>query len=495
MTALSGFIRPAPSQPPRSQTLTPLVLVILLSATFMQLLDSTIVNVALPDIRADLHTSGSTIELVMAGYQAAFASVLLVGGRLGDIYGRRRLFLLGMIGFVLASVACGLAVSGGQLVAGRLAQGAFSGLMFPQVLAILKNNTPPAQRAKIFGIYGATVGLSTVLGPVLGGLLIDPLDAGWRSIFWVNLPIGIVALALGWRRLPSTPKKTDRPVDLNSSVLLAAALLVLLFPLTLGHEQGWPVSGFLMMAASAPLLALFAYRQRVLGSTSRHGTRSPAPVAPPQLFISPGFALGAAANAVFFAGIGPFFFVFLLTLQMGLGHSALAAGLTTVPFAAVGAVASKRSAAITQRLGNKVLVLGCGLQAAGHLLLILTLHVTDQPTLWSLAPALAVAGFGMGLFVAPVTEIVLRHVPQDLAGAASGFLATCQQVGGAIGIALLGTVFYYFLGTQQDAAGFEDALTNSLWWEVGVFSIAGLMCAFLPSTGLVPAPPTCEEKK
>ncbi|NNG38496.1 MFS transporter [Flexivirga sp. ID2601S] len=454
------------------------------------MLDSTIVNVAVPDIRADLHTGSSTVELIMAGYQAAFAAVLLVGGRLGDVHGRRRLFLLGMAGFVLASVACGLAGTGSQLVAARFAQGAFSGLMFPQVLAILKVSTPPAQRPKVFGIYGATVGLSTVLGPVLGGVLIDPLDAGWRSVFWVNVPIGLAALAAGRVLLPNTPPQRGRPVDLFSAALLASALLAVLFPLTFGRENGWPISGFVVMAAALVLFGLFVRRQARLDSIARHQQAKPAPVAPLALFAAPGFAVGAAANVVFFAGIGPFFFIFLLTLQLGMGESALTAGLATVPFAALGAVSSKRSALFARRLGSRVLVLGCGLQVAGHLMLMATLQVADQPTPWALAPALAVAGFGMGLFVAPVTEIVLRHVPHELAGAASGLLATCQQVGGAVGLALLGTLYFHLLGARPGPAGFQHTLTDALWWEVAVFVLAAAMCLRLPSPRTAPVQPT-----
>lgn len=475
----AGPSAPGMAPPPASAADLRRVLPILFAATFMQLLDSTIVNVAVPELRTDLAATSGQVQLVVAGYQLAFACVLLVGGRLGDHYGRRRLFLLGMLGFVVASAACALAPTAWGLVVARLLQGACSGLMFPQVLSILQVSVPPQRRPQVFGLYGATVGLSTVLGPVLGGLLLDPLSAGWRSVFWVNVPIGVVALALTLRHVPESRSERSRGFDLLSLPLAAGGLFLLLFPLVIGQDEGWPVWTFVGMAAAVPVLAVFALRQRQLDPRrmGQHAsTAGPCPLVSPALFASPNFGLGLAMNVVFFAGVGPFFFVLIVALQEGLGWSALLAGVTTVPFALAGAVASRRSARLAELLGPRVLVLGCALLVLGHTAAIGTVWLggTDL-TAWAFAPALTVAGLGMGLFVAPVTHVVLAGVNRAEAGAASGVLATSQQVGGAAGVAVLGVLFFHLLGARTGPTAFVSALQNSLWWEVAVFTCAGLL--------------------
>lgn len=469
----------------------PLVLPILLAATFVQLLDSTIVNVAIPAIRADLRATDGQIQLVVAGYQLTFACLLLIGGRLGDRYGRRRLFFIGMIGFVVASAGCALADNGWHLVAARLAQGAASGLMFPQVLAILQVSTPPERRPKALGLYGATVGLSTVLGPVLGGLLLDTVGASWHAVFWVNVPVGLGAVALGMRFVPESRSQLARRIDLLSLPLAVGGLFLLILPLVVGRDEDWPAWSLIALAASVPMFGLFTYRQVAVDHrrVGRHARTTVSALVPPSLFGYRGFGLALVLNLLFFTGIGPFFFVFILSLQAGPHHSALAAGLATVPFAAAGAVTSKLSARISARRGPRVLLYGSLLMLTGHSLLMATLTLTDPDvSLWAFAPALVIAGSGMGLFVAPVTHVVLAGVEASDAGAASGILATVQQAGGAVGVAIVGMIFFNRLGPGRPTAeSFMDALRATLWWEVGVFAgsavLAGLLINQLRGAG------------
>jgi EmrB/QacA subfamily drug resistance transporter len=456
------------------------VLPVLLAATFMQLLDTTIVNVALPDIKAQLGATAGQLQLVVAGYQLAFACLLLVGGRLGDLFGRRRTFLLGMAAFVLASVACALATTGWQLVGTRLVQGAASGLMFPQVLSILQVSVPVERRAKAFGLYGATVGLATVLGPVLGGVLLDPLALGWSSIFWVNVPVGLVALAIGFTHLPESRPPHARRFDVLSVPLVTGGLFLILLPLVIGRDEGWPWWSFAAMALAVPVLAAFAWRQRRLDPERDGADTRPAALASPVLFRSPVFRLGLLLNAVFFAGISPFFFVFILSLQTGLGRAALVAGLTIIPFAIAGTITSSVSGRVAAKLGPWVLVVGCALLLIGHAGIIATLHLAGPDlAVMAFAPALVVAGLGFGLFVAPVSQMVLSGIDGRDAGSASGLLATVQQVGGAAGVAAIGVIFFGLLGDRPDRAHFVDSLEQSLHWELGVFALSTVLAVLL----------------
>jgi MFS family permease len=444
------------------------VLVIVLTATFMQLLDVSIVNVAIPAVRADLAATPGQIQLVVAGYQLAFACSLLVGGRLGDLFGRRRMFMLGMAGFVLASVGCGMAGTGLALVVGRLLQGAFSGLMFPQVLSIVQVTFAPPQRPRAFGIYGATVGLATVLGPLLGGVMLDPLKLTWRWIFWVNVPVGVIALILCAWRIEESRVPEARRVDAAGGLFATVGLFLLVFPLIVGRDQHWPLWSFVAMAAAVPVLILFGVRQHRLERRSKSSTASEYRLArarasfavrqhrprssallPPALFKDRTFTIGLLLNLVFFTGVRPFFFVFILSLQVGFGERAIIAGLTTVPFAVASALGSSRSARLARRLRANVLLIGCVLLVVGQSGVIATLRFAGpavNPI--AFAPALAVAGFGMGLFVAPVTNLILAGVRTHNAGSASGVLATAQQVGGAAGVAVIGVIFFSLLSTN-----------------------------------------------
>jgi EmrB/QacA subfamily drug resistance transporter len=426
-----------------------LVLVIILTAVFMQLLDTTITMVGVPSIQNSLHSSFGEIQLVVAGYMLAFACVLVTGGRLGDTYGRKRMFLCGMLGFTAASAICGAAPSAVTLIVARVVQGMCSGLMFPQVLGIIQVVFSKAQRTRAIGFYGATIGLATILGPVTGGSLIDLNIAGigWRAIFFVNVPIGLAALALGSAMIPESRSGVVRRIDLPGAALLGAGLFLLVLPLVIGRDEGWPAWSLACVAVSPAVLAAFAAYERA------RTRRDAGPLIDTTLFRQRPFSLGLVACLVFFTGVPSFFMVLLLTLQEGLGYSAVKAGAVTLGFAAALALGSARSAAVTKRLGTRVLVVGCALMIVGQLAVIgVMFWVGTGLRGWQLLVPMFVAGAGGGFFIAPVTNVVLAGIRSADAGSASGALATAQQVGAALGIAAVGVIFFGLLGVNAGSS-------------------------------------------
>ncbi|HEU5267260.1 MAG TPA: MFS transporter [Jatrophihabitans sp.] len=443
--SVTSAVREHAPQPTRSRWVA---LVVVLSAVFMQLLDTTIVTVAIPSIQDDLGASFGMVQLVLAGYSLTFACTLITGGRLGDSFGRRRLFMIGMIGFVLASALCGAAPNALTLVIARLLQGMCSGLMFPQVLAIIQALFDDTDRPKALGAYGASIGLATISGPVLGGALIaaDLWGADWRSIFYINLPIGVLALIGAMRVVPETYGGQGRRLDLVGALLVTAGLFLLVLPLVVGRDQGWPAWTFVLLAASGPVLAAFAWYEHRLGV--RPGSD---PLVRTSLFARRSFSLGLAVSLVFFAGIPSFFFIFILTLQAGFGYSAVGAGVVTLGFAIFVAVGSARSSAVVRKIGTRTLSVGTGLLVLGITGVLVTLHAagTDLHG-YQLVPSLAIAGAGAGLFLAPVTGVIIAGLPQREAGSASGVLATAQQVGAALGVAIVGVLFFGLLGSNAE---------------------------------------------
>ncbi len=424
-----------------------IALFVVMTASFMVLLDISIVNVAIPSIQRNLGASFGQIQLVLAGYQLSYAVVLITGGRLGDIYGRKRLFMTGMAGFVLASASCGLARSPDMLVISRVAQGLMAALMYPQVLSVLQVVFPPRERAAAFGTFGAVIGIATITGPLLGGVLIGTQTdtERWRWIFLVNLPIGIAALVAAWFLLRETRAPLARRLDIGGTVIITVALGLLVYPLVQGREQGWPAWAFVMMVLSLPAFALFVWYERI--KTERDGS----PLVQLSMFRDRAFATGNILSAVFFSAIPAFFLIFSLTLQIGLGFSALRAGLTTMPWAIGTASASALSVRLAPRLGKRILSIGSVVMIIGMLGLILTIHARGTALSGpELAPSLLVAGLGMGCIIAPLINIILAGISQGDAGSASGVLTTMQQVGGAMGVAVVGVIFFGLIGGRAD---------------------------------------------
>jgi EmrB/QacA subfamily drug resistance transporter len=432
-------------------------LAVVLTAGFMQLVDISIVNVAIPSIQRDLDATYAQIQWVLAGYQLAFAVMLITGGRLGDIFGRKRLFMIGMAGFTLASALCGLAQSPSMLIGSRVLQGFMGAIMFPQILSVIQVTFPPRERATAFGIFGATIGLATITGPLVGGLLIqaDLLGLEWRPIFLVNVPIGVGALVAAARYLHESRAPRALRLDPVGVAIVTAGLLLLVYPLVQGRDLGWPLWTFLSMAAAVPVLAGFALYER------HKKALDGSPLVDLDLFRQRSFVPGLAVAGIFFMGIPAFFLTFSLWLQIGLGFTALHAGLTGAPFAVGSALASAASVRLAPALGRRILSVGSLLLVAGMLALIWTVdRYGGSVTSWQLLPALLVCGLGLGCVVAPLVNVVLAGIRAQDAGSASGVLSTVQQVGGAVGVALIGVVFFGLLGSQ--AAGVADDLVPGL---------------------------------
>jgi EmrB/QacA subfamily drug resistance transporter len=413
----------------------------------MVLLDISIVNVAIPSIRANLAANNADIQFVVAGYALAYAVLLITGGRLGDIYGRKRLFLIGMAGFVATSALCGLAQNAVMLDVSRVLQGLMAALLFPQVMSTIQVMFPPHERGRAFGMLGAIIGIATITGPLVGGLIIrDDITGGaWRWIFLVNLPIGIVSLIAAIREVPESKAPHASRLDLVGVALASLGLGLLVYPLVQGQTEGWPTWTFICMGLSPIVLALFLLYERALPA-------SRFPLVQLSLFRLRGFSVGVAVAGLFIAGIPAYFFTFSLTLQVGLGFSALQAGLTTIPWSFGAALASGFSTRVAPRLGKLTITIGSGLLVLGMVGVYLTLQARgENVSSFDLIPALLVSGLGLGTVIAPLLNIIVAGVPSRDAGSASGVLATFQQLGGAIGVAVVGVIFFSLLAGRADS--------------------------------------------
>ncbi|TXR95989.1 DHA2 family efflux MFS transporter permease subunit [Streptomyces sp. col6] len=473
----------APAAPAPSDRRRWFALAIVMTAAFMDLVDVTIVNIAIPSIERDTGASFSSIQWIVAGYALAFAAGLITGGRLGDIYGRKRLFLIGIGGFTLASALCGFAANPEMLVASRFLQGATAALMVPQVLSIVHATFPAHERGKVFGLFGAIVGLGAVSGPLLGALLTEWNIAGleWRPIFLINLPVGILGLVLGSKFITESKSPKALRLDLVGVVLVTLGMLMLIYPLTRGRELGWPLWGYLSMAGSVLVFLVLVLFERA--KAGRDGS----PLVELSLFRVRSFAAGIAVQLTFGIGLGIFFLVWTLYMQMGLGWSALRAGTTGIPFSVSVSVAAGLSVQkLVPRFGRKVLQTGALLMAAGLLLYIWeSNHYGMEITSLQMALPLVVMGVGMGLIVAPLADAVLSEVPKEHSGSASGLFNTVQQMGNALGLGLVSVVFYGAIGDRLTPArigpAFADAFEQSLWWVTGVLLVIFVVMFALPA--------------
>ncbi|WP_344601913.1 MFS transporter [Streptomyces glaucus] len=444
-----------------------------LLAAALPLVDFFIVNVALPAVGADLAASEAVLELVVAGYGVAYAVLLVLGGRLGDLFGRRRLFLGGMAAFGLTSLACGLAPGAWWLVAARVAQGASAAAMLPQVLATIQATTSGPRRAKAMGLYGATAGLSMVAGQILGGVLVaaDLAGAGWRSVFLVNVPVVLVGLLLAARTVPETRAPRPEPVDGPGTVLLALALLTLLAPLTEGRSAGWPLWTWLSLAAFPGVAAAFWAVER------RADGRGRTPLVPPSLFALASFRRGLVLILPFSVGFSGFMFVIAVALQRGAGLGPVAAGLALAPLAVVFFAFSLAGPRLVARYGGRVVPAGAVLQGVGVALMALAAW-RRWPDLGfvELLPGAAVAGAGQALQLPVVFRIVLSEVPPDRAGVGGGVMTTAQQASLALGAALLGSLFL----SLTERMGMRDALVTTLLVQLAGVALTGLLSLRLP---------------
>jgi EmrB/QacA subfamily drug resistance transporter len=454
-----------------------LILFVILAAECMDLLDATIVNVATPSIRADLHAGSAALQWIVGGYALAFSVGLVTGGRLGDIFGRRRLFLIGAAGFTAASMACGLASSPGMLIAFRLVQGAFGALMIPQGLGVIKEVFSTEELPKAFGIWGPVMGLAAVFGPIVGGALVsgDLFGTEWRSIFFVNLPLGLLGIFGAYRVMPESRSPRALKVDFGGAALFTAAAVLLVFPLIQGRESGWPTWAFVSMAASAVALLLFGLYER------RRSDRGGDPLVVPSVFSKPGYVSGTLIILVLFSGMAGVLLVPTLYFQIALHYSPIHSGLTMVPWA-VGTFfgAGLSGGWLGPKYGRPVIQGGSVVLLGGVAWMIHAIH-SNGPSLtsWDLVPAELLLGLGIGLLIAPLFSIILAAVDDVEVGSASGVLNAIQQLGSAVGVAVIGTVFFSVL----HHSGFQHATERSLWIVGGISLLVLALTPLLPLHG------------
>lgn len=453
-----------------------LILVAVLVAEIMDLLDASVVNVAGPDLERSLGAGSVGLQWVIGGYALTLGAGLILGGRLGDRYGRRRMFLIGLTAFTASSLLCAVAPNIESLITFRLLQGAAGAMLLPQGLGLLRENFSGSELTKVFGVFGPVLGLGGIIGPVLGGFLIegDFFGLGWRAVFLVNLPIGLAALIVAAKFVPK--RAGDRTVRVNTAgaALVAASCALLVLPLNQGQENGWPLWTWLSMAAAAVGFVLFAVEQRRAAAGGRE------PLVAPGLLRKPAFTVGLGGIALFFGGLVGTQLVLTLYLQIARHFTAGEAGLGNLPLAVGTAIGGAVSGAfLADRIGRRVLQIGPVVQLAGAALLWFELDGLDAASfsVRDIAPGVAVAGVGAGMVIAALFSFVLAAVDDDEIGSASGVLSAVQAVGGSIGVAVFGSVFFDRAETGDFTAGFHHALIVQ----------AGLLAAFLAITFLLPA--------
>jgi EmrB/QacA subfamily drug resistance transporter len=447
------------------------VLAIVLIAEIMDLLDSTVITIAAPTVRDDLGGTTAVMQWWAAGYTLAFGVFMIIGGRFGDMFGRRRVFLIGITGFTLASTACALAPNANVLIVTRVLQGAFGALLIPQGLGVIKTIFPPKEMGGAFAAFGPVMGMAAIAGPILAGWLVsaDLLGTGWRMIFLINVPLGIAGLLGALRFMPESKSPTRIKLDPLGVVLVSAASLCLIYPLVQGRELGWPVWTFLMMAGGIALLGVFALVER----------RSPeSALIAPSLLRNRAFTSGLVVGIAFFSAFAGLMMVVSLFLQIGLHFSPVHAGLTLVPMSLGVAITAGGSYALIPRFGRRVLQAGLVVSAASLVGLALTVsgeavHLTS----WELVPAMLVFGLGLGFVFGPLFNVILGGVQDHEVGSASGTLNAVQQLGNSIGVAVLATIFFSILDHGHAS---PTAMTRTVLISAALFVAAFALSFLLP---------------
>ena len=458
---------------PKRWVMLPVVLI----AMFMAGFDIWAVNVAAPSLQRDLHVSEAALQLVVGGYAFMYATGMVTGGRLGDMFGYRRLFFIGVLSFVVASLLCGVSQSPAELVAARLVQGLTGAVMVPQVLALITAAFPPRERSRALSWYGATMGLGFVSGQILGGGLIQSnvFGLGWRAIFLVNVPVGVIAVAIAALVVPHARGQRRPRLDPLGAVGISASLALALVPLTLGRDEGWPAWTWASMAAALPALALTLAWERRL---TRGGGE---PLLDLSLFRDRAFSAGLVLNFVVIFFFGSFMFVLTLLLQSGLGQSPLHAGLDNLPLALTFMACCLLGPLVNARLGARSITLGTSISGVGAVVFaLLGLHLGGHLTGWDTAIATVFIGVGQGLTVPSLMSGVLAHVRPERAGAAAGVLTTTQQFAIASGVAIIGAVFYGALGSSPTRPAFVASATLVFWVDLALLVTAAAATFLLP---------------
>jgi EmrB/QacA subfamily drug resistance transporter len=450
-----------------------LILAVVLAAECMDLIDSTVVNVAAPQISDRFHASTTSLQWIVGGYPLAIAVGLIIGGRLGDLVGRKTMFLFGAVGFVAASTLCGLAPNTGVLIAARLIQGAFAAMMLPQGFGILREVFPADERQSAFAIFGPVIGFSSVLGPIIGGALINwnLFGSGWRLVFLVNVPLGLAAIVGGIKLLPVSLPDRDTKLDWLGTGLVSAFAVLLVYPLIQGRAYGWPWWTYASMALSVAFLLAFAWQQKW------RERRKVAPLVTTSIFSHRGYSAGLIFAMLFFSGFGGLLLSTTLFLQIGQGFSPIHAALCIVPLS-IGLIigAALSGGALGPKFGRLTLQAGLVVSGIGWLLMLLVVHGHAELGFLKLAPGLLVAGLGFGLIVAPMFDIILASVTDAETGSASGVLNAGQQLANSIGVAVIGTVFFDAIV----GGDFHLGLSRALWIELGTIGGLLLLSPLLP---------------
>ncbi|HWF36020.1 MAG TPA: MFS transporter [Solirubrobacteraceae bacterium] len=434
-------------------------LAVMLAAGFMDLLDTSIVNVAIPSIRRSLHANYAVIQWMIAGYVLAVAVALITGGRLGDMQGRKRVFLLAVVGFGVTSLSCGLAPNPTFLVVARVLQGLCAAMMIPQILSVIQVSFPREEKRKALALYSTVAGVAVMSGPLLAGVLLNVFGLGWRSIFLINVPISVVVIFAALAIVPESRSREAERLDLVGVGLVSTSLFALVFGVIEGRELGWPSWVFAMMAAAIPLLACFAGYER---GKERRGA---SPLVSMALFRDRSFSAGLVVVLVFFSGLVGFYLAFTIFLQLGLGFTALQSALTTFPSSLGLIVAAQASTRLGPRLGRSILAAGAVVMAGAQVALIVTVHhYGSHLSAWDVRPVIFVFGLGMGLILPSLADVIIGGVHERHAGAASGVINTGMQVGNGIGVALIGVILFSAVGSHaaSSAAGVTPQLSRQL---------------------------------
>jgi MFS family permease len=453
------------------------VLAVVLTGQLMAVIDNSIVNVAVPSMHADLHASGASLQLIVAGYTIAYAVLLVTGARLGDILGHRNMFIGGVVLFTLASLGCGLAPTAGALIGLRFLQGIGAATMIPQVLSLIQRTyTSPRPRARAMSLYATVLSGGAVLGQIIGGLLVTANIAGtgWRPIFLVNVPIGILVLAFGVRALPRSNARDGRSLDLPGLFTLMPAVLALVLPLVLGQPLGWPAWGWALLALAAVIFAVLPVVER------RVAARGGQPILPRSLLGLPGVPFGILGLFVVMTVFGGWLFTFALEMQDGLGGSALRSGLTFVPAAIAFALVSLNWQRLPARWHVHTAISGFILTAIGLLLAALVLRTGGHGGVWVYVFG-AVAGAGMAAAFGPLMTRVLSVVPVAIAADASGVIVTVNQLGIVVGIATFGTLYLNLAGQLPSHASLAFTLSSA---HAYLGTSLGLACLALVGAAL-----------
>jgi EmrB/QacA subfamily drug resistance transporter len=451
-----------------------IVLAVVLAAEVMDLMDATIVNVAGPSIRADLGGGATTLQWLSAAYTLAFAVLLVTGARLGDIFGRRRLFLIGSVGFTTMSAACAVAPSPGVLIVTRALQGALGALLIPQGFGMIKEVFPEEEMPKVFAAFGPVMGLSAIAAPILAGALIDAdvLGTGWRLVFLINVPIGLFALITAVRVLPRGASHAGVRLDVPGMFLVGLAAVAIIYPLIQGRADGWPVWIFAMLAAGFALLGAFvAYERR----------RREAPLIEPGLLRNRTYTTGIAVALAFFATFAGLLLIVSLFCQLGEGFSPIHAGLTLTSMTVGMVIAMILSFVLVGKLGRHMLHIGVALVAAGTIVIALTVSGAHSVSSWELAPGLFIIGLGAGFSFGQLFDFILAGVAMDEVGSASGVLNAVQQLASALGVAVLGTVFFSRFGIGHPPTHLAtDGLATTAWVCLVPLAVTALLIFRLP---------------